>query len=111
MGWNGAEGLAFHPVNGSLLINSCNAPSFTIWDPVTLRQLQQVSFPSGHQPGRVAVTSSAATIVTGGFDGKVLLWNWNNGSLSMRRSFQGFQQVAGEPGPFIGSIAFSNDRQ
>ena len=110
-GWSGAEALAFHPTSGSLPITSGNAPSFTLWDPMTRQQLQLVSLPIGHQPGGVAVTSSGATIVTGGFDGKVLLWDWNNGSPSVRRSFQGFQLNAGEPGSFISSIAFSNDRQ
>jgi hypothetical protein len=106
---NGAEDLAFHPTAGTLIITSGNNPSFEIWDPVSRRMLKSVAFPVGHQPGRVAVTSSGQTVITGGFDGQVLIWNWNGGNPTLRSSFQAHSRVQGEPGPFISDLALSND--
>lgn len=109
-GWNGAEDLAFHPTAGTLIITSGNAPSFEIWDPATRQRVSSVVFPVGHQPGRVAVTSSGQTVLTGGFDGQVLLWNWHGGSPTLRTSFQAHNHVPGVPGPVIWDLALSSDR-
>ncbi len=105
-GWNGAEDLAFHPTAGTLIITSGNAPSFEIWDPTTRQRLRSVLLPGSHQPGRVAVTSSGQTVITGGFDGQVLLWSWNGGNPTLRASFQA-HSPGGSP---IEDLAFSNDR-
>lgn len=109
-GTNGAEALAFHPTSGLLIVTSGNGPKIESWNPNTRVRVRQVNFPIGHQPRRVAFTSSGQTMATGGFDGEVLMWDWNNGNPVLRTTFQAHVAPANVPGAFIETLAFSGDR-
>jgi len=101
-GWPGAEGVAFHPNGNTIVGVSGNSPKFTLWNATTKKRTRDVSVPIGHQPGSVAITPSGQTIATGGFDGKVLFWDWRNGDPTVRSTLPAHPS-------FVTSIAFSPD--
>jgi WD40 repeat protein len=101
-GWPGAEGVAFHPNGNTIVGVSGNSPKFSLWDATRKTKIKDVSVPIGHQPGCVAITPSGQTIATGGFDGKVLIWDWRNGDPMLRSALPAHPS-------FVTSIAFSPD--
>ena len=101
-GWPGAEGVAFHPNGNTVVGVSGNAPKFQLWDAAKKIRTRNVSVPIGHQPGRVAITPSGRTIATGGFNGQVFFWNWNNGDPVLRSTFSAHNNI-------IMSLSFSPD--
>lgn len=102
-GWPGAAGLAFHPDGNTLVAVSGNFPRFSLWSLGNQAFIRNINFPVGYQPGLVCMTPSGQTIATGGFDGKVLFWDWNNGDPRLRSTLPAQHKT------FITSLAFSRD--
>jgi WD40 repeat protein len=101
-GWAGAEGVAYHPNGNTVVGVSGNAVKFQLWDANKKTLMKDVNVPIGHQPGCVAITPTGQTIATGGFDGKVLFWDWQNGNPIPRSTLPAHPT-------FITSLAFSRD--
>jgi len=102
-GGHGAEGLAFHPDGNTLIAVSGNSPRFSLWDTGNQAPIKQINVPIGYQPGLVCITPSGQTIATGGFDGRVLFWDWNNGDPKLRSTLPAQHKT------FITSLAFSRN--
>lgn len=103
-----ADGVVFHPTGNYVVGVSGNTPRFSIWNVNDLRLEKEVTIPIGHQPRCVAITSSGKTIATGGMDGRVIFWDWNNNNPSLRSYLHAHDALSGDYA-MIHSIEFSPD--
>lgn len=94
VGWGSASSACFHPTGQQLAVCGGSAGRLTVWDVASRTRIQEVTTQlagnaSGYQPDRVAFSRSGNTLITSGFDTRVVLWDWNNGHPTPRQIFDG----------------------
>src|SRR5262249_16400734 len=94
LGSGAATGVCFHPHGQQLAVCGGNAARFTIWDVASRALVQEVTklLPGSancYQPDAVAFSRTGNTLITNGFDNRVVLWDWSNGHPTPRKIFDG----------------------